>query len=419
LVANVAGRPASIDTAPAVTAHGDRLVGLDGIRGFAALFVVLHHCYLMAFPTYPVASGPFGTGWLIYGQFAVVVFIVLSGFSLSVSPARKGWQLGGKKRFAIRRAWRILPPYWAALVFSLIIAWAVVPQPGEAVPNAKSVLTYGLLVQDLTGSPSPNGAFWSIAIEAQLYIVFPLLLLMVRRAGALAMVAAVTAMVAVIGILGPHSSFVDAFMRLTPQLGALFAVGILAAGVVSASARTRRIPWHWLAAATAAPVLVLIAVEGSEWTVRNFLWVDLALGPAIGCLLAGLVLNRPRWLVTILDTRPVRSLGSFSYSLYLIHAPIVVVVYEKLIAPTGARGLGAMLATMAIAVPLSVVAARLFAAVFELPFQRHRGFAALRTAMRARWQRLRGSAAEHPAQQLAPAVQDDHLLAPQVHPVDG
>ena len=39
------------------------------------------------------------------------------------------------RRFAHRRAWRILPPYWAALVFSLLIAWFVVPQPGEAVPN--------------------------------------------------------------------------------------------------------------------------------------------------------------------------------------------------------------------------------------------------------------------------------------------
>ena len=70
-----------------------RLHGLDGIRGVAALFVVLHHCWLLSFPGYPSDTGPWWLGWLIYGHFAVVVFIVLSGFSLSIAPARSGWQL--------------------------------------------------------------------------------------------------------------------------------------------------------------------------------------------------------------------------------------------------------------------------------------------------------------------------------------
>ena len=48
-------------------------------------------------------------------------------------------------------------------------------------PDARSVVVNGLLVQNLVGAPSPNRAFWSIAVEAQLYVLFPLLLLMVRR----------------------------------------------------------------------------------------------------------------------------------------------------------------------------------------------------------------------------------------------
>ena len=56
-------------------------------------------------------------------------------------------------------------------------------------PNGKSVVVYGLLVQDVVSAGSPNRAFWSIAIEAQLYILLPLLLLIVRRVSALAMVA--------------------------------------------------------------------------------------------------------------------------------------------------------------------------------------------------------------------------------------
>ena len=157
-----------------------RLHGLDGIRGVAALFVVLHHCWLLSFPGYPSNTGPWWLGWLVYGHFAVVVFIVLSGFSLAIGPSRSGWQLRSVREFARRRAWRILPPYWAALAFSLAVAWWVVAQPDTHEPTAKSVAVYGFLVQDLFGSPSPNGAFWSIAIEAQLYILFPLLLF-VRR----------------------------------------------------------------------------------------------------------------------------------------------------------------------------------------------------------------------------------------------
>ncbi|GAB3883571.1 hypothetical protein GCM10027612_15910 [Microbispora bryophytorum subsp. camponoti] len=159
-----------------------RLPGLDGIRGIAALFVVLHHCWLLSFPGFPADTGPAWAGWLVYGHLAVVMFIVLSGFSLAVSPADSGWRLNSLRRFAYRRAWRILPPYWAALLFSLVVAWTLIPQPGQGDPTVKSVVVYGLLVQDLFGSPSPNGAFWSIAVEAQLYIVFPLMLLVLRRA---------------------------------------------------------------------------------------------------------------------------------------------------------------------------------------------------------------------------------------------
>src|SRR3954470_9567348 len=124
-------------------AHRPRLAGLDGVRGLAALFVVVHHVFLRAFPGYPVDRAPFWAGWLIYGRFAVVVFIVLSGFSLALLPARRGWRLDGISRFARRRALRILPAYYAALAFSLAVAWLVVRPPGEGLPGAKSVVVNG------------------------------------------------------------------------------------------------------------------------------------------------------------------------------------------------------------------------------------------------------------------------------------
>jgi peptidoglycan/LPS O-acetylase OafA/YrhL len=348
-----------------------RLAGLDGIRGLAALYVVINHVFLRAFPGYPVDHAPFWAGWFIYGRFAVVVFIVLSGFSLALSPARHGWRLDGISPFALRRARRILPAYWAALAFSLAVAWLVVPQPGHGMPDLKSVVVNGLLVQNIVGAHSPNAAFWSMAVEAQLYLVLPLLLLIVRRRSAIVMLAAVTLVVAAVGIFGPHISRVNTFViESPPDLAALFAVGILGAGIVGASTARRSWPWHWLALAAAVPVLAAIWWQGSVWTLDHLFWVDLALGPAIACLLAALATGRPASLLRLLDTRPIRNLGSSSYSLYLTHAPIVVIVYEKIVAGRVAQGVPAFVVTLAIALPLTIVFARLFASVFEKPFLR-------------------------------------------------
>jgi peptidoglycan/LPS O-acetylase OafA/YrhL len=360
-----------------------RLAGLDGIRGLAALFVVVNHVFLRAFPGYPVDHAPFWAGWFIYGRFAVVVFIVLSGFSLALSPARHGWRLGGISRFAQRRARRILPAYWASLAFSLAVAWLIVPQPGHGVPDAKSVFVNGLLVQNLVGAHSPNAAFWSMAVEAQLYLLFPLLLLTIRRWGAGAMVGTVTCVVAAVGIFGPHLPRVDTFViQSPPDLAALFALGILTAGIVTASAKRRSWPWAWLALGAAAPVMVTIWWQGSVWTLDHLFWVDLALGPAIACLLAALATGRPSPLLRLLDSRPIRNLGLSSYSLYLTHAPIVVFVYEDIVAGRVHQGVAAFLVTLALALPLTIAFARMFAAVFETPFLRHTSSASARAELR-------------------------------------
>jgi peptidoglycan/LPS O-acetylase OafA/YrhL len=351
-----------------------RLAGLDGLRGLAAVYVVINHVFLRTFPGYPINHAPFWAGWFIYGRFAVVVFIVLSGFSLALSPARDGWRLHSISRFAQRRAWRILPAYWAALAFSLAVAWLVVAQPGNGVPDVKSVVVNGLLVQNVVGAHSPNAAFWSMAVEAQLYLLFPLLLLILRRRGALIMVGAVTLVVAAMGIVGPHLAGLDTFViQSPPDLAALFAVGILTAGIVGAGSARRSWPWHWLALAAVAPVLVTIWWQGSAWTLEHLFWVDLALGPAIACLLAGLATGRPVPLTRLLDSRPMRNLGGSSYSLYLTHAPIVVVVYHLIVAGHVHQGVPAFLVTVALALPLTIAFARVFASVFEIPFMQHRG----------------------------------------------
>jgi peptidoglycan/LPS O-acetylase OafA/YrhL len=366
-----------------------RVAGLDGLRGLAALYVVLFHCWLLTFHGFPANHGPWWLGWLLYGHLAVVFFFVLSGFSLAISPARNGWRLGGVLRFARRRAWRILPPYWAALAFSLAIAWVVTPQPHSGPPTARTLLVYGLLLQDILKAPLPNGAFWSIGVEAGLYLVFALLLLLRRRGGAVVVLAAAAVPVIAIGLLHPTGSPVNQLTGLTPLFTPIFALGMVGAGVVAAGERTRRLPWHWLAALAAAPVLLLMVLGGSVWTVDNYYWIDLAVGPAIALLLVAVATRRPAPLVWLLATPPVRSLGRFSYSLYLIHLPIVVVVSRNLVGRHVAPGLPAFWVTLGVSLPISLATAWVFSRVFELPFQRYRSWAPLWAAAKAGWVRLR------------------------------
>ena len=81
-----------------------------------------------------------------------------------------------------------------------------------------------------------------------------------------------------------------------------------------------------------------------------------------------------------LEARPIRSLGAASYSLYLTHGPIVVVVYEQVVAGRVSPGVPAFLVSLALAVPLTIAFARVFASVFETPFRQSRSRATVSRA---------------------------------------
>ncbi|MEU1413986.1 acyltransferase [Streptomyces sp. NPDC005731] len=349
----------------------------------AALYVLLFHCWLYTFPGYPDSSAPRWLDGLMFGRIAVVFFLVLSGFSLAVSPARSGWRPGGVSRFLRRRAWRILPPYWAALAFSLVISWLVVPASHTGPPTGRSVLVYGLLAQDMFTAPTPNGAFWSIGVEAELYLLFPLLLFVRRRLGAVVLMTAVTLLVAAGGLTAAGATPVEGDNWLTPHLAPVFVAGLVGAGIVVASDRIRRLPWPRLAAVAATPVLALVAVKGSVWTVNHYFWVDLAVAPAMTMLLAAVATGRPARLVRLLTTRPVRGLGDCSYSLYLIHLPIVMTVVRRIAPEFVSPGLPTFWFTLAVALPASLSGAWLFARIFEMPFKRNRSWKSLLAPVRS------------------------------------
>jgi peptidoglycan/LPS O-acetylase OafA/YrhL len=230
----------------------------------------------------------------------------------------------------------------------------------------------------------------------------------------------VAAIVVTTGLLGPHVPLMNsALVKFTPDLAVLFAVGLLTAGIVTAADRVRSRPWAGYALASALPVVALMMVKGALWSNRNLFWLDLAWAPAISCLLAAIATSRPRRLVRFLDSRLPRSLGSCSYSLYLTHMPIVIAVSYGLVLGRVATGTPAFFVLAAILLPVTVCFARLFAAAFELPFQRHRGWSALLRAMSARWwqprrtgpaagHRRRASRARGPRNQAGGRCRPDH-----------
>ena len=170
------------------------------------------------------------------------------------------------------------------------------------------------------------------------------------------------------GIVGPHISRLDTFViQSPPDLAALFALGIGTAGIVRLGSARRSWPWGWLAVGAAAPVVATIWLEGSVWTLHRLFWVDLAIGPAIACLLAAIATGRAAPLVRLLDARPIRALGDSSYSLYLTHAPIVAVVTGLIVAGRVRQGVPAFLVSLALVLPLTILFARGFASVFERP----------------------------------------------------
>jgi peptidoglycan/LPS O-acetylase OafA/YrhL len=356
------------------------VAGLDGLRGLAAMYVLLFHSWLLAFRHFPRNTGPAYLTWAMYGRLSVVFFLALSGFSLALSPAMNRWQLGGAVRFLRRRAWRILPAYWAALAFSVVVALLIVPATHKGPPTHRSLAVFGLLLQDFVKARTPNGALWSVAVEVELYLLFPVFLLIRRRLGALVLLAVVSVPVLLAGLAAPHSTPPEGDTGLTWHLIPVFVAGLVAAGVVTASARLRAVPWLWPALAACAPVLLVIYAKGSYWTGHHYFWIDLAITPGLTMLIVAVATRPTGALTRLLSSRPLDGLGKISYSLYLIHLPILTVLAKKVAPHVVARGPHTYAFVVVAGVPLSLLAAWFFAAAFEIPFQRHRSWRALLTA---------------------------------------
>jgi peptidoglycan/LPS O-acetylase OafA/YrhL len=353
-----------------------RLTYLDGVRALAAVFVVLHHMWLKTYPVYPRNSGPAVGALFGYGHVAVAVFIVVSGFSLSIAPARRDWQQsGGFMTFLRRRAWRILPTYWAALALSCFIFAVITPNlTGDGI-STKAVGVHAVLLQDLIDSPKPNGAFWSIAIEWQIYFLFPLFLLLRRRLGSALLFLAAAATAVGVYELATQTVTFHRLIGLTPQFAVLFVLGMAAASVINGGVLTRRAHlMPWLALGLAATFVAICVVKGPVWVNRRYFWLDLVAGTAVALLLASLAADRPSWLHRLLSSRPLRSTGLYSYSIYCVHLPMLWLVWHFGIGRIGVGRGAQFVLLLVLGLPVVLFGSYLFSLIFEKPFLTYRSF---------------------------------------------
>jgi peptidoglycan/LPS O-acetylase OafA/YrhL len=358
-----------------------RLGYVDGLRALAALYVVAYHMGLEFWPDY-IPSGPMrGLGnALNNGHEAVSVFIVLSGFSLMLPVARNANRLpGGALVFYKRRARRILPPYYLALLFSLLLIWLFVGQKtgthwDVSVPVTwQGVVAHLLLIQDFsaTADPQINHALWSVALECQIYLLFPVLLLLWRRYHPLF----ATFLTVFLSLalwptldatwLGYDPGF--GVSAVDPQYLGLFGLGMLAATLVDAPPRYAQAFARW----RGWEVTFVAGLAFLPWALAfvSIIPGDLDVGlTTMAALLAASRLDRYNPLRAVLEWRPLVWIGGFSYSLYLIHAPLIQLIWQYAVRPLGLSVSGAYWALLLGGLPLIVMTAWGFWYVCERPF---------------------------------------------------
>ena len=326
---------ASSSPAPAVasapTAHLPHFPALDGLRGLAVAVVLLFHG---------------GFSWMTGGYLGVSTFFTLSGFLITalLLVERRSTGSVDLRGFWTRRFRRLMPAALAALglatLFGLTVADAVQRRnlAGDVTASLVDLANWrfifsGQVYADLFGAPSPVLHFWSLAIEEQFYLLYPLLawfafrvLRVSRRAFAGILATLIAASIAVTLFAGFSSDriYLGTDTRSAEVLiGALLATLLYQRRVTTSLATGPRAPRVVAGLGTAAlaicAVLWVTVPQETEWLYRGGLPAYAVLS-ALVVLAAITPVGPVRWLLSL---GGLRSLGRISYGVYLYHLSLI------------------------------------------------------------------------------------------------
>lgn len=361
-----------------------RLDYLDGLRGVAALYVVIGHVYvaLRFFPGNAVVPTPVTTFLSLFniGQTAVDLFIVLSGYVLMLPVVMANGELRhGFRNYMWRRAKRIIPPYYAALVCSIAILIlmflaGLTPFPTE-VTSPGVLISHLLLVHNLSPDwiHAIDPPMWSVATEWQIYLLFPFVLLPVwRRFGIVASTITGFGLGYALTIFGGETLH-DAH----PLFIGLFSLGMAGAHINFSNnpqiqAIRDRFPWGSVALITSIAIFGYSVLNRGWYTAHDW-FADPVIGFCAMCLLIFCTRyltkpqGKPPIILRVASSPWAVWLGTFSYSIYLSHYPVMILFWNIMLHATSSPLVWAALMIGGY-IPLSVAVAYLFHRCFERPF---------------------------------------------------
>ncbi len=306
---------------------------LDSLRGLAALAVVLHHWHIFWLLTPHSRWVAFAFQLLpfrlfIAGHSAVMMFFVLSGFVLSLP------QVTGKcinyRSYGIKRVCRIYLPYIVALCLALLGCWkwhgrhaygAWVDGVWPHAPQWKPVIQH-ILFLGLYNPTQYNIAFWTLVQEMRISLIFPFVCAFVLRFRfRQGILIAFTLFALALGV-DKIRGFPDSFSQTIGYTG-MFIFGILLARYwrhLESIMNMLKRPTYWAIAILGIFLYAYIPSLLNYAGYENAAWDSFtAIGAAVIILFSLIHKPTETWLVQ----RPIIYLGKISYSMYLIHAPIL------------------------------------------------------------------------------------------------
>jgi len=295
------------------TARVGRIESIDGLRGVAALLVVLFHLHLAVSRTATDWLWP-PIDWIARnGAKGVDIFFVISGFVIAMSVSKGAGTVSYFGRFILRRSVRLDPPYWSAILLELVLLYSTLrffPERPVVLPTRPQLLSHFLYLQDLLGYGNIVLSFWTLCYEIQFYGFFVGLIVLRHYLPAALQSTRWTTLFAgglfllsvwvrfVYPGLAPHGLFIDRWYQ--------FFIGTLTYFAISEAGRLKMLFLAWVTLAvvlvsTSASLLQLLPIVVSAWLV--------------------LAARDLRW-GRLLSARPLQFLGAISYSLYLYHASV-------------------------------------------------------------------------------------------------
>jgi peptidoglycan/LPS O-acetylase OafA/YrhL len=354
--------PPRLDVQPLrVNAH---IPSLDGLRAISFLLVFAGHV---------------GLDRYVPGGFGVTVFFFLSGFLITTLMRAEFARNGAVdlRQFWLRRALRILPPFYLVLLAATLAAVLVRPPgtvTGPAVAaRALHITNYWVIFRGYAGEPPGTGVYWSLAVEEHFYLLFPWLYLALQK---LRMSPARQALLLwglcglvlswrCILVFGLQASEDRTYMGSDTRLDSILfgcALAVWNNPVLDKAVFPER-RWKYAILPGALAVLgacLLIRSPAFRETARYTLQ-----GAALTFFFSAAIRFHDRGVFRLLNSRPVAFLGVLSYSLYLLHYGVILEVRHSLTSAAPA-------AQAIIALVISVTLAWLIHLIVEQPCARLR-----------------------------------------------